>query len=94
MKPTAAGRRKRGAPPRVGDVVELDGAASPEFARSLLRMEITTAPEASSIDALSGRGPRTALWILLTGWELDQHDRRQRIRTVSARRQGIRRVLP
>lgn len=58
----------------------------------MLRLEITEAPTASSLDALAGRGADTAVWLLLTGWELAHRNRRVRLRTVSARRAGIRRV--
>ncbi|BCJ37937.1 hypothetical protein Athai_54400 [Actinocatenispora thailandica] len=78
-----------GAIPRPGQLVYLGREASPEFTASPFRLLLTAPVQASSVDLAAGRSVDDAAWLLLTGWELDERQRRRLLRTVSARRMGL-----
>lgn len=79
----------QGEVPTAGQIVHLTGAASPQFTRESILLQVTDV-EPSSVDASRGRRLDRASWLYLTGWELDRNRRHRLARTVLVRAAGLR----
>lgn len=76
--------------PGPGDTVRLDATASPEYARDPFYLLLTERPVASTLDAAEGRSAETALYVLLTGWQLTNRGQRLQLHThLPARRHAL-----